>query len=212
MPFVNDTFTDTAGTALASHTPEQGGAWTKWFGSAAVISDANRLRGGGGALHYIGTPAGADYSVQADFVTKTDVGLAEIGLVARFVTTGSGNGYNVQWSTGGTDAFYLFKLIAGVYTQIGTYAFPYPGNDATTTVKLECIGDAIKVYINGTERISVTNSEVTAAGQPGIRTQQTSTDSTATHLDNFSATDYVAAASALPDTAAIRTIQTYYYE
>jgi hypothetical protein len=55
-------------------------------------------------------------------------------------------------------------------------------------VKLEMISTAIKVYVNGTQRISVTDSAISAAGKAGVFAQG---DSTAgrIRIDNFGAYD-----------------------
>src|SRR3546814_9399686 len=69
ISFVSDSFTDTAGTALASHTGETGASWTQHpsFAAGMTITDANRCRpsSSGSIIAYYasGVPAGADYEV-----------------------------------------------------------------------------------------------------------------------------------------------------
>ena len=73
-----DSFTDTTGTSLASHTAASGTTWTHLAGGAnAVITDANRVRRNGLVGYTIDyasqTPASADYSVEADLYVRSNI-------------------------------------------------------------------------------------------------------------------------------------------
>jgi hypothetical protein len=87
MPlFTSDLFTDTPGVLLENHTGATGATWTKnpaFSTGSAVITNANRVRGGAtnGVYYASGTPAGADYDVEADFYVASVAGSA--GLLGR---------------------------------------------------------------------------------------------------------------------------------
>src|SRR5438876_780537 len=71
-PWVTDSFTDTAGTHLESHTGEVGATWTKHPNESfdCVITNANRLRnnssGNASAYYASGTPQSANHDITAD--------------------------------------------------------------------------------------------------------------------------------------------------
>jgi hypothetical protein len=192
--FVRETFTDADDTLLQSHTGELGATWTKhpsYTGDTAITS--NRARAGSGTTYAVyyssGTTPGADYDVLGDFrVVTATAGSAfdEVGLMGRMDTTAD-TYYAAYHVPGNTDEWWLYKGVAGVFTQLGTYA---QALSASTTYagKLEMRGSAIKFYVDGVERISVTDSAITAAGKAGLQTVDTSA-TTGIHLDNYFATD-----------------------
>lgn len=198
--FVNDTFTDTAGTALTSHTGEAGATWAA--GSPAptgiVITAAGRVRNGTvtGYVYASGAPASAEYDVQADFYVASE--LVDTSICGR-LSTGAETGYRLMWSST-LPGWELRKLVAGVTTSLGTYA-DTPTAGASRTAKLEIRDATKKAFIDGIERISSTDNAITAAGNAGIRMNQlvTPDDTKAIHLDNFQASDpVVAGADRLP--------------
>lgn len=186
--FVSDTFTDTSGTNLASHTGETGATWTAHpnFNNGLVISNANRLRTDGTAsikvFYASGAPAGANYTVSADFTVVSAAG--HIGVVARLDTTAS-TYYRLRLDAG-LAQFQLHKVVSGTATLLGTY------NNGSTAfaVTLSCDGDQIAAIIDSVTRIGpVTDSAITAANKAGVYGFSFGTDSTGTHLDNFAAVD-----------------------
>lgn len=199
MPFVTDTFTDADATALGSHTGETGASWTivtdAGGNGAVVVSDANRIRASALGVNSSmviytpsGTPASADYSVEADFRCVTNAGIA--GLLIRAAVAGPVvDGYLLQYRV-----FFGWRLFAFDATNIGaqigsTYATEM--SDATTVhAKLTVSGSDLTVELDGVSRITGSNSSYSAAGKPGvIWANNTTTNSTGVHLDNFSATD-----------------------
>jgi hypothetical protein len=125
LPFVSDTFTGSDSTALTSHTGEIGGTWTRHTSYATTVPNiqGNRLApndaGSGNLVAYAsGTPASADYHVQADYWFT---GTAAIGCaVAGRIDTAANTFYMVRFSTS-TSNFELFKCIAGAFTSLGTF-------------------------------------------------------------------------------------------
>ena len=162
--FVNDTMTDTAGTALTSHTGETGAAWTLRIGTSMVISNANRCRGNSTGENYCyssGLPANANYAVQADFNAQT-VAILGSGITGRTSTSAETN-YLILMETAD---LVIYKNVAGTYTELGRYATG-AGAGSTNAGKLDMSGTAIKGFWAGTERISATDSSIAAAGRAG---------------------------------------------
>ncbi len=194
--FVNDTFTDTTGTNITSHTGETGATWAN--GSVAptgvVITASGRVRCGTvtGYVYASGSPASAEYDVQADFVVVSV--LVSTAICGR-LSTSAETCYRLRWNTG-TNNWELNKLVAGASTSLGTFA-DTPTVSESHTAKLEIRDAAKKVYIDGVEQISSADNAVTSAGAAGMyfASLGTPTDSKAIHLDNFSASDPASGAS-----------------
>jgi|GEM_PF-4909597 len=190
--FASDTFTDTDGVHLQNHTPNIGGSWTLSRGSTNLDINTNHIyaTASAGIAYYTisASPASADADVQADFYC---VGGQTMPLIVGRASTSATTAYGVRVNSGTT--WNLYRWLAGAISTIGTYS----GDSCTTTrtVKLQMRGTAIKVYIGGVERISVTNSDVTAAGKAGVGTYY-SYVGTSYWLDNFSATDAPPASTA----------------
>jgi hypothetical protein len=85
----------------------------------------------------------------------------------------------------------LFSNLAGTFTSIGSYTAAAVSGDVA---RIQCIGTTIKAIINGTERISVTDSAITTGLYTGVRSIQSST----TRYDNFTAADTGTTGSADP--------------
>ncbi len=196
--FASDPFTGVAGTELSAYNA----AWVQHSasgaGADARISDANRLRstgatGGTACYYHTANPASADYWVSADIYEASDANHGA-GVIARCATADK-RMYFARWnSAGATDVVQLYKFdAAGTPTQLGSDFNANFTTGATRNLKLECIGTAIKVYIDGsgTASISVTDSDITAAGKAGVRLGFTGSavgsNATTLHLTNFSA-------------------------
>jgi glycerophosphoryl diester phosphodiesterase len=187
--FASGTFTGTDGTELTTHDAN----WINRTRSGAencVLTNANRVRGPVNANEYYhsGSPASADYSVEADIYVASSPGNVSASLIGRASTT-VGSGYFATLY--GASGLRLYKQVGGAFTLLNTYAFTIVAG-TTYHVKLEMIGTAIKVYLDGVQRISVTDSAVTAAGKSGVRFANlgsTSNNTTNYHIDNFSADD-----------------------
>jgi hypothetical protein len=89
------------------------------------------------------------------------------------------NGY--LWRNDGS-TWNLFSVVGGSFSVIGTYsAAAAPGDIA----KVQAVGSTIKAYVNGVERVSVTDTGVTTGTGVGIRSESTSS----IKFDSFSAGD-----------------------
>ncbi len=95
--FVNDTFTDAAGTPLQNHTGESGASWTlhPTTPGSLLITSAGRVRfntSSAPPIYYAsGIPATAEYDVEADVYNASDVDEYH-GIMGR-VSTSENTGY-----------------------------------------------------------------------------------------------------------------------
>lgn len=170
--FLSDTFTD-GDVLLATHTPEIGGTWTEHpnYPDDLNIQGATDLIFGAGAADFgiyynTAAPIGADYSVEVQvFVVNNSVPTYP-GSVAR-VDVAANTMY--RWYYDQFDGrLELEKVVAGAVTPLGNFPLAALTNSQTYTGKLEVIGSAIKVYWEGVEAISVTDSSIAAAGKAGV--------------------------------------------
>ena len=188
MPlFTNDTFTDTTGTLLENHTGSTGATWTKnpaFSTGSAVITNANRIRGGAtnGIYYASGTPASADYDVEADLFVASVAGAA--GLLGR-ENTAAGTYYLLDYETGST-AWKLYAIVNGSTAASTSFSQTLTVGQ-TYHVRLAMRGSSITGYVNGTAVVSLTDSNITAAGKAGVYFGQADTDSTGFHLDTLTA-------------------------
>lgn len=186
MSFANDTFTDTNGTSLASHTSDSGHTWTNRGGGSALAINTNRVNTVTGGQSFDGyyssaVPASADYDVQAD-ITATGTQTPP-GITGR-QATGADTCYHVRIEAG---TWHLRSRVAGTVTDLGSYTGDTPSG---LTNMLRMVGSSIEVLNNGVSRISVTNSDVTATGRPGVASYFDD-GGALRYLDNWIATDAV---------------------
>ena len=195
----SDAFTDTNGTLLQSHTPTGGTSWVKHSasGSENATIQSNKLAHpilASSPLLYYANFASATAECEVQVVMTVNANCAG-GITARHST--SDTTFYLARHLRSTNQWQLFKFVAGTATNIGVYAETI-ANGSTRTLKLTCTGTAIKVYIDGVERISVTDSAITAAGYCGLRFGATTADSSL--FDDFTVTDTT---NPTPDTIAV---------
>lgn len=201
MAFVSDTMTGTAGTALASHTGETGATWTLHPNgvTGAVLSNAGRVRGSTGSvsnLYYAsGTPASADYTVEADFFVASLIS-GDLPMLCLRVQTAANTYYFARYVFAST-LWQIGKVVTGTTTAPVGSTFTQTlvaGN--TYHVKFTATGTALVLNIDGTDQISTTDSSISTAGKAGLRIQTAGSgqsDTTGIHIDNFTASDPVVA-------------------
>jgi hypothetical protein len=191
MGSVTDTFTGTAGTALASHTSDSGHSWTVGFSASTgiVISDTNRIRGPATVFTSYYTswvPATADYDVKADaFLYSAGGSGRDVGPTGRQSTTAD-TYYRFVISF---DVVYLQKRIAGTNTALANFDVGTPTANSTYNLRLQMRGTTIKGFVDDVERCSVTDSAISAAGRAGVNTYDGAANGSGNQLDNFLATD-----------------------
>lgn len=163
-----------------------GAGWTETLGDYRI--DANALQpvpGAGQSIVITATQLDTvDHYIEATYVDPS--GTASKGIIAR-ADAGPNNYYLLR--NNGND-WSLFSAVSGTFTGIGQYVAPAQAGDVA---RLECIGDQIKAYINGIERIAVTNTAVTVGQHVGFRDSDSGT-----HYDNFTAVDVSAEPTGRP--------------
>jgi len=171
-----------------------GGNWVERGGSDFDIV-TNRVEyityaGASHAVVYNPTGiTGADYTVQA--VVNSVTGNTHNGVCGRRVNFGGldSNSYTA-FIHESNNFLYLFKKVSGTWTELGSYAVAInPGTDYT--VKLSMQGTTIKAFLDGVERISVTDTALSAAGDACIDGDESSAG---TRWDNFLVEDFATGA------------------
>jgi hypothetical protein len=186
--FVEDTFTDVAGTDLSAHTGETGATWTEHpvgLAGGLVISDANRVRNSGTStnLYYAsGTPPSADYYVQAVIVQRSDVGRG--GICARLDDTADTE--VLFRHDASSDQWQLIEIVAASATTLDTAAATLV-DEQEYTVRLEVEGTEARGYVDDVEVCAATLATVADAGAVGLRANNASTGSNTTgyHIDTL---------------------------
>lgn len=200
-------FTGTNGTALTSFTGANGTTFTAIpgvVGGSNLEIQTNQVRCTGAntnGVYASDTPISADYTVEADFVIKTN-GANYPGLCARVNTTtgarymlifvGSGNSGTFQFNKGTSDGSQLGSSSASQTMTAGT----------TQNVRFEVSGSTtttLKAYLNDVEILSYddSSSPITAAGKAGMQINSAGGASTGVEFDNFTAYTPVVPATAV---------------
>jgi hypothetical protein len=195
----SDSFTDTAGTTLQSHTGESL-TWANHPATAgnAVITAAGRARHQAAsaiALVLAGSPmSDPEYDVEADFVPVTNTGTVFTGIAGRLDSTAN-TMYLARWN-GSTNQWQLLRGVAGTFTTLQSAGATLTANQSYH-VKLQIRNATKKVFVDGVEVISSADNTVTAAGSAGVRLFDSSvaSDANSVHVDNFTVTPAVAGAS-----------------
>lgn len=180
--FIEDSFTDAAGTKLQDHVGEINAVWDRPLSVGdpvyQKISAAGRAyysfeSDGGystdGSEHFLSSDVmpTTDYYVEARIYSATDGGADEAAeIYARALEPD--DFYFLQYDEG-TNTWNLGSKVAGVRTVLDSYA-----GDAITVgnsrlARLTVQGTAIKGFVDGVERLSVTDSDITDPGYPGSR-------------------------------------------
>lgn len=168
---IADTFTDTNGTALASHTGEKGGAFTKHADSTpaptiqgnGVVSSTS----GAGWGYYASTPSGVNQEVCGVFVFGANA-TNRPGICARMETAAT-TYYDVRYD-GPAGKFELYKTVAGSETALGEFSFT-PAVGYPAFVILNCTDAVKQVFVNGDLVIESTDNAITATGRIGVRVE-----------------------------------------
>jgi hypothetical protein len=204
----SDTFTEeTTSVALTAHTPDVGTSWSLLWDSGAgarvlqvnFSTDSVRCSGNSGdyGLMYTAdaTYPSANYEVQATFISTFST-ITPIYLLAR--VQDQENMYAVRLVSGASGA-QLYKKVSGTWSTLGSAVTIADGS----VVMLSVNGTAIKLFDDGAEVVSVTDSDISGTGKAGVAhggaaELVNSTDDTRAHqmLDTFSVNDLGAGGAA----------------
>lgn len=173
-----------------------GVSWVEVSGDWSIVS--NRLSSGsaGGTiiLRAAGAMATNDHYAQVAIATTA---VASHGVWCR----GNSNisqGY--LWRNDGS-SWNLFSVVGGSFTSIGSFAGAAVNGDVA---KVQAVGSTIKGFVNGVQRVSVTDTSVATGTSVGLRAESVS----ALRFDDFAAADVasgVTGDAALSGTATLST-------
>ncbi len=168
------TFTDDFNRADSTNL---GANWVEVSGDWSIIS--NRLSSGSAGGTIILRAAGA----MATNDNYAQVTIATTAAVSHGVwCRGNSNitsGY--LWRNDGS-SWNLFSVVGGSFTSIGSFAGAAANGDVA---KVQAVGSTIKGFVNGVQRVSVTDTAVATGTSVGIRAESTSS----LRFDDFAAAD-----------------------
>jgi len=192
--FVSDTFSgEVANAPLEDHVGEVGATWTVHpsYTSALLVSSSTETLFAsnstiGTGYYASGIPAGPEYNVSADYqAVSVSAMAANPGIVGRMST--SGNTFYMLRYSAPNSRWELFKAVSGTFTLLGSYSQTL--TTTTYNARLEITDATKKAYIDGVERISSINNEITEAGRAGTRWFISAISQTGIRIDNFVAED-----------------------
>jgi hypothetical protein len=113
------------------------------------------------------------------------------GVVGRLDPANANGTYYLARYEQPSQAWMVFRVVNGTWTWLGQSGTQALAPGSTYRLALEMTGTSIRVLVDGSQVISVTDAGISAAGRGGVAmglhgTASTSvTDSTGRHLDNF---------------------------
>ena len=170
----SDTFTTASDTPLTSHTPDIGTSWevfishaTNFFevrGADVLRSDADTTSSKM-AANSAPSPTTADVDVEIAIPSVLGTGTDDpIGLFARAVDNSNYYFILIHQSAADPD-IRICKCDAGTISTLASGNMTLANADV---IKFELRGITLKLYQNGVERLSVTDSTFSAAGKCGV--------------------------------------------
>lgn len=185
--YVIDSMTGTNWQDLNTRTGELGATWTKHPSTPSTrwYIYANRVHCGVfGNMYASGVPASSDYTVEWTnriYTTVTSPSNLNLGGAGR-MSTSADTYYMLYYQAG---ELILAKRVTGTTTTLDAWISTLTGGGTDYTFALEMNGTAIKGYVNGVQRVSATDSDITAVGRAGIRSNGINDATTGNHIDNF---------------------------
>lgn len=197
--FAQDFFTDTNGTALASHTPDVGGSWivhTSFIERLEIDTNACRYNNvsvnTAGVDYNNGTPSGADYYVQGDFIPlQATLAVGSGSYLCGRVSTVANTMYLFGFEPSGVlcgGNWSAYQVVAGTVTQINVSTAQTLTQNQAYSVRLDMTGTTISTTVDSSAKCGSpnTNVNIAAAGKTGIRVGDLAQD---LRWDNFLAVD-----------------------
>ncbi|NUP36007.1 MAG: hypothetical protein HOY76_03030 [Streptomyces sp.] len=165
------------------NTTDLGAGWVEVSGDWSIVSQQLSPGAAGGTiiLRAAGPMDSSDHSAQ---ITIAATVAASQGVWCR----GNSNitsGY--LWRNDGS-TWDLFSVVGGSFTLLGSYSAPAAPGDVA---RVQVVGSTIKGFVNGVERVSLTNTHVTTGTSVGIRSESAG----ALRFDSFDAADVTASAT-----------------
>jgi hypothetical protein len=187
-----DTFTNSAGTPLASHTPDTGGSWTRHpsYVGSAVITDANTARSdtSQASVYYntIAAPTTSDYEVSVDINVVGSPVNAWVGPAGR-ISPASDTYYSAVYDAF-LEVFKLRKTVAGTLTTLATGVATL-GDGRRVTLRMR--GTSIALLVDGQVDCQAIDAAIAEAGRPGLYFNGLATNTLGLHVDQWQFRDGV---------------------
>lgn len=208
MATVSDDFNRSNSTSLGSNWAEDSGNWV-------IVSNTLRQSTSSGAYRkarWVGSAlASSDYAVQA--VCSSSNGAVGPGVFGRGAASSTVTYYGLVFFPG--DNIYIVEITAGSESVLASGSGFTPSSGVAYTLRLECEGTALRGYVNGTLRVSGSDSTL-ASGAVGVMSYGGSSDNnsfddwTASDLSSgsiYSATASAGAASSTPDAVGLDVVR-----
>ena len=154
-----------------------GANWVAVSGTWSIISNQLSSGSAGGTIVLRAATAMATNDNYAQVTIATTSAVSH-GVWCRGNSTLT-QGY--LWRNDGT-SWNLFWVVGGSFTSIGSFAGAAANGDVA---KVQAVGSTIKGFVNGVQRVSVTDTAVATGTSVGIRAESVS----ALRFDDFSAAD-----------------------
>lgn len=159
-----DTFTDSDGTNLTAHTMNQAGKWTADIGTIEINSNQAYVPSGATSSYSLDMNT-TSYKVVAKFVNVPSSGsdpsnyiVFRYGNSTNFFLAGAGNAT--------LTSVVIIKCVAGSFSTISSASHTWAANDVVTVINS---GDNIVVLINGTQKISTSDSSLNTNTKVGLQ-------------------------------------------
>lgn len=167
--FLVDALTDTDGTPLTSHSPTVGSTWVGGDTSMQCHSNGAYMHSAGSFQQYANnaTPPSADYTVEADITVYTAGSGGGLGVLGRNSTAGGYDCYFWSYYKDAGEWRLIVKSPSSFYATLGTFVDSFADGE-TKHLALGMSGTTITGSVNGSVVVSVTNSDLSAAGFAGI--------------------------------------------
>lgn len=196
---VGDTFTDTDGTQIDSHTatgPNGGFGWTLNTGSDIEIQSNQAEGPGNNQSNYARADSDLssdDMYSEVDATVIPDIAGRAVGPLARYdVSADDGYRFRLRSTGSGNGEYRIDKKISGTTTNLVTSSgFTMPS--LPVTVRIEVDGSNIEGFEDGVSKASTTDSDVTGYVRAGIYVQPEDPGNEA-DVDNFEAADLAVSA------------------
>lgn len=186
--FLRAEFAGALDTLITAYTPDVGGAFVA---VPSVSGNSQPFLTGNGRIYNRGTasvfynnaaPGTADYYCEATFDFLSAVASETIGVGVR-ASSAAHTLYFARWSGGN---WQLFKTVTGSSIQLGSnYADAF--TSGSRTLRLQAQGSSLKVFLDGVEIISATDTDITAAGFASTRGSAAQTATTGRQMTRLEA-------------------------
>jgi hypothetical protein len=168
------TFTDDFNRADSTNL---GANWVEVSGDWSIISNQLSSGSAGGVVILRAATAMATNDNSAQ-ITIAATGAVSHGVWCRG-NTNITQGY--LWRNDGT-SWNLFSVVGGSFTSIGSFAGAAVAGDVA---KIQAVGSTIKGFVNGIQRVSVTDTAVATGTSVGLRAESTNV----LRFDDFTGAD-----------------------